>query len=62
MGVNLDTDLRPPHDAIEATKAAIDTPEGNSWLPFTGLDDLKEAVAALRQEGVKELQPESGSR
>ena len=27
---NLDTDLRPPQEAIEATKAAIDTPEGNS--------------------------------
>ncbi len=44
---NLDTDLRPPPDAIEATKAAIDTPEGNSWLPFTGRDDLKEAIAAF---------------
>ena len=43
---NLDTDLRPPAAAIEATKAAMDRPEGNSWLPFTGRDDLKQAVAA----------------
>lgn len=44
---NLDTDLRPPAQAVEATRAAIDTYEGNSWLPFTGRDDLKEAAAAL---------------
>ena len=44
---NLDTDLRPPTVAIEATKAAIDTYDGNSWLPFTGRDDLKEAVASF---------------
>lgn len=43
---NLDTDLRPPPAAIEATKAAMDRPEGNSWLPFTGRDDLKQAIAA----------------
>ena len=43
---NLDTDLRPPPAAIEATKAAMDRPEGNSWLPFTGRDDLKQTVAA----------------
>jgi aspartate/methionine/tyrosine aminotransferase len=43
---NLDTDLRPPAAAIEATKAAMDRPEGNSWLPFTGREDLKSAVAA----------------
>ncbi len=42
---NLDTDLRPVSKAIEATKAAIDTYDGNSWLPFTGRDDLKQAVA-----------------
>jgi aspartate/methionine/tyrosine aminotransferase len=43
---NLDTDIRPPQAAIEATKSAIDTDEANSWLPFTGRDDLKDAVAA----------------
>jgi aspartate/methionine/tyrosine aminotransferase len=46
---NLDTDIRPPRAAIEATKAAIDTDEANSWLPFTGRDDLKDAVAAYIQ-------------
>jgi aspartate/methionine/tyrosine aminotransferase len=43
---NLDTDIAPPADAMEATRAAIGTDEANSWLPFTGRDDLKEAVAA----------------
>jgi aspartate/methionine/tyrosine aminotransferase len=64
---NLDTDLRPPPDAIEATKAAIDTPEGNSWLPFTGRDDLKEAVADFverrggpRYDGAREIVITSG--
>jgi aspartate/methionine/tyrosine aminotransferase len=42
---NLDTDVRPPQAAIEATRKALDEDEGNSWLPFTGRDDLKEAVA-----------------
>jgi aspartate/methionine/tyrosine aminotransferase len=64
---NLDTDLLPPADAIEATKAAIDTPEGNSWLPFTGRHDLKEAVAAFierrggpRYDGAREIVITSG--
>jgi aspartate/methionine/tyrosine aminotransferase len=64
---NLDTDLRPPADAIEATKAAIDTPEGNSWLPFTGRDDLKDAVADFverrggpRYDGRREIVITSG--
>jgi aspartate/methionine/tyrosine aminotransferase len=64
---NLDTDLPPPPNAIEATKAAIDTPEGNSWLPFTGRDDLKEAVAAFierrggpRYDGRREIVITSG--
>jgi aspartate/methionine/tyrosine aminotransferase len=43
---NLDTDIPPPAEAIEATRAAIGEDEANSWLPFTGRDDLKEAVAA----------------
>jgi N-succinyldiaminopimelate aminotransferase len=42
---NLDTDIPPPAAAIEATRAAIGTDEANSWLPFTGRDDLKEAAA-----------------
>jgi aspartate/methionine/tyrosine aminotransferase len=43
---NLDTDIPPPAEAVEATRAAVGEDETNSWLPFTGRDDLKEAVAA----------------
>src|SRR5690242_14702174 len=43
---NLDTDIAPPGAAVEATRVAIGTDDANSWLPFTGRDDLKEAVAA----------------
>jgi aspartate/methionine/tyrosine aminotransferase len=41
---NLDTDVLPPAAAIVATRAALDRPEGNSWLPFNGHEDLKAAV------------------
>jgi aspartate/methionine/tyrosine aminotransferase len=44
---NLDTDLAPPFEAVEATRAAVGTDEANSWLPFTGRDDLKESVATF---------------
>src|SRR5438445_12018574 len=44
---NLDTDIPPPAEAIDATRAAIGTDAANSWLPFTGREDLKEAVAAF---------------
>jgi len=44
---NLDTDVRPAAAVIEATKAAVETAEGNSWLPFTGRDDLKDDIAAF---------------
>jgi hypothetical protein len=33
---NLDTDLRPPQVALEATHAAIDRDDANSYLPFQG--------------------------
>jgi aspartate/methionine/tyrosine aminotransferase len=42
---NLDTDLPPPPGVIEATRDALGTAESNSWLPFSGHFDLKEAVA-----------------
>ena len=42
---NLDTDVAPPPEAVEATRAAIGTDDANSWLPFTGRDDLKDAIA-----------------
>src|SRR6266487_1253339 len=44
---NLDTDVAPPPEAVEATRTAIGEDEANSWLPFTGRDDLKDAVAAF---------------
>ena len=46
---NLDTDIPPPAEAIAATRDAIGLDDANSWLPFTGRDDLKEAVAAFVQ-------------
>ena len=44
---NYDTDIRPHPDAVEATRAAIGLDEANSYLPFSGLDEMKEAVADL---------------
>jgi len=43
---NLDTDLRPPRVALEATRAAIDDDAANSYLPFAGDHDLRAAAAA----------------
>jgi aspartate/methionine/tyrosine aminotransferase len=43
---NLDTDLAPPAAAVAATRQALGEDEANSWLPFTGRDDLKREVAA----------------
>ena len=64
---NLDTDIPPPEEATEATRAAIGEDEANSWLPFTGRDDLKEAVAAYiehrggpRYDGRREIVITSG--
>lgn len=42
---NLDTDIPPPAEAVQATREALGEDETNSWLPFTGRDDLKRAVA-----------------
>jgi aspartate/methionine/tyrosine aminotransferase len=51
---NLDTDVPPPAVAVEATRAAVGTDEANSWQPFTGLRELRTAVAAFteRRSGV----------
>ena len=64
---NLDTDIPPPAQAVEATRAALGEDEANSWLPFTGRDDLKEAVAAYierrggpRYDGPREIVITSG--
>jgi aspartate/methionine/tyrosine aminotransferase len=52
---NLDTDLPPPPGAIEATKRAVGVDEFNSFLPFTGREDLRALVAAhvARRSGVE---------
>ena len=52
---NLDTDLSPPPGVFEATADALSRTEYNSWLPFSGRTDLKEAVAAHmeRRSGVR---------
>jgi aspartate/methionine/tyrosine aminotransferase len=64
---NLDTDVAPPPEAVEATRAAIGEDEANSWLPFTGRDDLKDAVATFierrggpRYDGRREIVITSG--
>jgi len=44
---NYDTDIPPHPDALEATRAAIGRDDANSYLPFSGLDEMKEAVAEL---------------
>ena len=42
---NLDTDLPLPPGVLETTRAAVETPEANSWLPFTGDHDLRAAIS-----------------
>jgi N-succinyldiaminopimelate aminotransferase len=42
---NLDTDLPLPPEAVEVTRAALDDPASNSWLPFTGDHDLRAAIS-----------------
>ncbi|HEX6207578.1 MAG TPA: pyridoxal phosphate-dependent aminotransferase [Actinomycetota bacterium] len=42
---NLDTDLSVPAGVIEATRAAVGEDDANSWLPFDGKLEMKEAVA-----------------
>ena len=42
---NLDTDVPPPATAVAATRAAVGEDDANSWLPFNGRADLKQAVA-----------------
>jgi aspartate/methionine/tyrosine aminotransferase len=44
---NYDTDIPPHPDAVEATRAALGRDDANSYLPFSGLDEMKEAVAEL---------------
>ncbi len=50
---NLDTDLRPPASALEHTRQAVDDDDANSYLPFFGLDVMRQAAVGLvgRQSG-----------
>ena len=50
---NLDTDLRPPQSALDFSKRAVDDDDANSYLPFFGLDVMRQAAANLvgRQSG-----------
>jgi len=55
---NLDTDVAPPAIAVEATRAAVGTDDANSWLPFNGRADLKEAVVEyLARRGAPAYDP-----
>ena len=49
---NLDTDLAPPTEALDATTTAVRDPSANSYLPFTGRRDLRGAVAARVREPI----------
>jgi len=46
---NLDTDLPLPPEAVPETVAGLDTPEANSWLPFTGDLDLRAAISEFTE-------------
>ena len=43
---NLDTNIAPPPRAIEFTRAAVLDDDANSYLPFLGLNGLREAATA----------------
>jgi N-succinyldiaminopimelate aminotransferase len=47
---NLDTNLPLPPEAARVTRESIETPEANSWLPFTGDIALREAIADFTAE------------
>src|SRR5919201_3316077 len=56
---NLDTDIPPPAAAVEATRAAVGTDEANSWLPFTGMTELKQdVVRMISRRGGPQYDPE----
>jgi aspartate/methionine/tyrosine aminotransferase len=43
---NLDTDLAPPAAAVEVTRRALTDDAANSYLPFEGHHELRQAAAA----------------
>ena len=50
---NLDTNIPPPLSAINFTRQAVGDDDANSYLPFLGLDVMRQAAADLvgRQSG-----------
>ncbi len=50
---NLDTNIPPPASAVDFTRRAIADDDANSYLPFFGLDSIREAATDLvgRQSG-----------
>jgi len=44
---NLDTDMRPPPSAVAFTRRAVDDDDANSYLPFIGLNSVREAATHL---------------
>jgi N-succinyldiaminopimelate aminotransferase len=47
---NLDTDLPLPPEALETTRAKLEDPKSNSWLPFTGDLHLRAAISDFTAE------------
>lgn len=47
---NLDTDVPPHPEALAATRDAVGTDDANSWLPFRGKHELRQAVAEQLQD------------
>jgi N-succinyldiaminopimelate aminotransferase len=44
---NLDTNILPPESAVEFTRNAVGDDDANSYLPFLGLDSIRQAAASL---------------
>ena len=44
---NLDTNILPPPAAVACTRDAVDDDDANSYLPFFGVDSLRQAATAL---------------
>ena len=42
---NLDSNIRPPEVALDATRRAVDLDDANSYLPFHGQSDMRAAAA-----------------
>jgi aspartate/methionine/tyrosine aminotransferase len=50
---NLDTDLLPPAPALQASIAAVQDDDANSYLPFFGHDRLRRAATALVERAAR---------